>query len=327
MKCKTIPDLERFLLVQEQALGPSAPEVASTLSKLAELHYIAGSLEKAEALFQRAYDIRSELSGFHREGIDENQKRLEEIKAKRLGNGVPSSSGKTGTPDTNGPQRDSAISAETISVSNPVAPQVSSSTVVNRNANNGAGDSPPKRSGSATDLDAASPASMRISNAKQIASAIQDYEVELELLKQMVGESHPSVADLLTKVADLYCRLRMYSKMEPLLVEALKIRETNCGPEHPSVSTELKNLGALYCVQERFALAEPLLKRSIAIRERTYGHGHPRVADVQEQYATLLRKTNRIALAEALEKHVDEIRNSYEAPGFARNNTFHSAGS
>jgi tetratricopeptide (TPR) repeat protein len=146
------------------------------------------------------------------------------------------------------------------------------------------------------------------SNSKTIEDAIKETELELELLKQMVGADHTSVADLLTKLADLYCRLRLYSKMEPVLVDALKIREAACGSNHPSVSTELKNLARLYLVQERFALAEPLFKRALAIREKAYGRMHPRVADIEEQYAQLLRKTNRAYLAETLDQHVNAIR-------------------
>ena len=76
-----------------------------------------------------------------------------------------------------------------------------------------------------------------------IMGAIQEAEIELELLKQMVGNEHPSVADMLTKIADLHCRLRQYEEMEPLLLSALRIRECACGTDHPSLATELKNLG------------------------------------------------------------------------------------
>ena len=145
-------------------------------------------------------------------------------------------------------------------------------------------------------------------NTKGLDDAIKETELELELLKQMVGADHTSVADLLTRLADLYCRLRMYPQMEPVLVDALKIREAACGSDHPSVSTELKNLARLYLVQERFALAEPLFKRALAIREKAYGRMHPRVADIEEQYAHLLRKTNRAYLAETLDEHVSAIR-------------------
>jgi tetratricopeptide (TPR) repeat protein len=160
---------------------------------------------------------------------------------------------------------------------------------------------------------------------KNIQNAIGEMEIEVELLRQMMGEDHPAVADMLTRLADLHCRLRMYDKMEVLLVEALRIRETACGTEHISVALELKNLAALYCVQERYALAEPLLKRAIMLRERAFGKIHPKVADVEEQYAQLLRKTNRAAQAEALEQHINEIRTAQDSPRFPRDSSFFGA--
>ncbi|MGH9550509.1 MAG: tetratricopeptide repeat protein, partial [Terriglobales bacterium] len=312
MKCKTIADLERFLEIQEQALGQKAPEIATTLSKLAELHIKQGTLEKAEQILTRAYEIRESLNGFHRQGIEETEVRLQEVRlmiGKRSGTHIPAAE----LVSASIPVAVAAVAA----VAAPVA--TASGTVTECGAARPAAQAtaePPHVEGEPH----VNPPAMRISNAKQITAAIGELEVELELLQNMVGPTHTSVADMLTKIADLYCRLRMYNKMEPLLVDALKIRETACGPDHPSVSTELKNLGALYCAQERFALAEPLLKRSITIREKAYGRSHPRVADVEEHLAGLLRKTNRLAQAEALEQHVDEIRNQYSG-GISRNNT------
>jgi tetratricopeptide (TPR) repeat protein len=164
-----------------------------------------------------------------------------------------------------------------------------------------------------TSSDSISPVSVadnrqRVTSPNLMQDAIKEAEVELDLLKQMVGQEHSTVADMLTKLADLYCRLRLYSKMEPILVEALRIREACCGADHLSVSTELKNLARLYLAQERYAIAEPLFKRALIIRERVLGRDHGRVADIEEQYAHLLRKTNRLQQADLLDKHVEKVR-------------------
>ena len=71
MKCDTIPDLERFLAIQEQALGPTAPEVGATLIKLAELYLNKGNLDKAEALYKKAFDIGNSAHGIHRQGVED----------------------------------------------------------------------------------------------------------------------------------------------------------------------------------------------------------------------------------------------------------------
>src|ERR1700691_1969437 len=79
MKCDTIFDLERFLEIQEQALGATSPEVATTASNLAELYKRAGQLDKAEALHRRALKIRQNLTVLHKEEVEQRKQRLDEL--------------------------------------------------------------------------------------------------------------------------------------------------------------------------------------------------------------------------------------------------------
>lgn len=333
MKCNTISELERFLVIQEQALGLTAPEVAITLSKLAELYLGDGNLDRAETLFNKAYDIQNKFVGFHRQGIEHIEEKLQQIRHMRAGtiSAAIQSSAKISGPECCGvsrPANNQPVHPEDSTVASDKQVYVTVNHDVGRQPLAGGSSS---ATTSSCDLSPVQPHSSpgkysRSSSARAIEAAIQELEVEIEILKHMVGPDHPSVADLLTKTADLYCRLRIYTKMEPLLVDALRIRECACGSEHPSVSTELKNLGALYCVQERWNLAEPLLKRSISIRERAYGKMHPRVADVENHYAHLLRKTNRIAQAEQLEHHINQIRSAYGSPNFPSSPLFGQTG-
>ncbi len=83
MKCNTIPELERFLSIQQQALGPATSEVATTLFKLAELYLAKGDIDKAENLYRRSFDIRATMYGVNREGIELTEQRLESIKTVR----------------------------------------------------------------------------------------------------------------------------------------------------------------------------------------------------------------------------------------------------
>ncbi len=281
MKCDTIPDLEKFLKIQEQALGESSAEVAITASKLAELYLQASRFDDAERLLKRALEIQEKLVGFHHNDIDTTKQTLERLGGLRTG--------KQDVPVAKPPDR-TVRTSQASQVKPKSEPTISGTRF----------GAIPEQAG-----DRVRPA---FNNIKGLDDAIKETELELELLKEMVGADHTSVADLLTRLADLYCRLRMYPQMEPVLVDALKIREAACGSDHPSVSTELKNLARLYLVQERFALAEPLFKRALAIREKAYGRMHPRVADIEEQYAHLLRKTNRAYLAETLDQHVSAIR-------------------
>jgi len=143
-------------------------------------------------------------------------------------------------------------------------------------------------------------------------AAIKELELEITLLKQMVGNEHPAVADNLTKLADLYCQDKIYTKMEQPLIEALRIRESMHGPEHTSVATELKNLGQLYVVQERYALAEQLFERSIGIRKKHFGHTHKKVLDTQALLIKIYNHTNRGPQAEDLARYLEETRKADE---------------
>jgi tetratricopeptide (TPR) repeat protein len=136
---------------------------------------------------------------------------------------------------------------------------------------------------------------------------IKEMELEVALLKQMVGSDHAAVADSLTKLADLYCRANLYESMEPILIEALRIREAICGPHHLKVASELKNLALLYVALEKYDRAEPLFERAIAIREKELGTAHPKVGDLAHHYGKLLRKTNRAKQADELESHMNEV--------------------
>ena len=304
MKCDTIADLERFLLIQEQAMGPNSAEVATTASRLADLYFQSGKLDSAEPLYKRALQIRQNLTGFHRNELRESEESLCKVVEAR----------ESASRRANNPFAHRALAGE-LRNNVPAAPSSAPRTGEHTPIPNNMYSSPARYTG-VSSSDSISPVSVdnrqKITSPYLMQDTIKETEVELDLLKQMVGQEHPSVADMLTRLADLYCRLRLYNKMEPILIEALRIREACCGADHVSVSTELKNLARLYLAQERFAIAEPLFRRAIMIRERVFGRDHTRVADIEEQYALLLRKTNRIQQAETLERHVEKVRSSGE---------------
>jgi len=258
MKCDTIPELEKFLTIQEQALGQNSPEVAATVARLAGLYFSKGMLEESEALYRRALTIREQAFGPHRLEVEDTRKNLEKVLTRKR------------TP--------AQIRAEQ------------------------------NLSDSSTSLDAI-PASMALGWPSAFdVDKQRELELELASVKATMGKEHPQVADCLTRLADLYCRNKRYREMEPILLDALRIRERALGPEHSLVSSSLKNLARLYYFLNRFELSEPLFKRALTIRQKLYGKQHPRYADVEEQYAKLLRKTNRNMLAQELDNHVTLVR-------------------
>ncbi len=130
---------------------------------------------------------------------------------------------------------------------------------------------------------------------------------QVEQLRLVPNNQTGALADALTKLADVYCRHKMLDEMEPLLLEALQVRETVYGTSHLSITTDLKNIARLYYVMGQYEIAEPLLQRAISIREAALGRFHPHVGDVAEWYARVLRKINRIDEAQEMEALVLEI--------------------
>ncbi len=306
MKCNTIPELEKFLRIQEQALGPDSAEVATTTTRLANLYVNAGRLDDAELLHKRALKIRQNLVGIHKDEILESEQSLASLSLIK-------------TSGHNTRKLDATAEAKSTGSTQPEAFKYGNTAQTSYHSKMKSGEQTAATSSTISSdsikalTDTALMYEPKGEKSKALLDTIHEAELELDLMKQMLGRNHPSVSDMLTRIADLYCRLRMYGKMEPILIDALHIRELTCGSEHPAIATELKNLARLYIAQERYVLAEPLLKRALALRESAFGRNHMRVADIEEQYAVLLRKMNRDQQAAVLENHVLEIRSSQQA--------------
>ena len=278
MQGNSVSDLEHLLKLQEQTFGSESAEVADTCLKLADLYFKASNFEPAETLYTRSLNMKRKLQKFQTADIPKIMEHLELCRAKSQ----PVASAVTGSAmedtATPGDARES-----TGGMYSPVAKPQESSL--------------PQTHGKVSE---------------KVEEEISDLKMELELVKSF-GGSKTAVADMATKLAALYSRNQKYTEMEPLLVEALSIREFVCGANHASVATALKNLAQLYYHQERLDLAEPLFQRALAIRESVFGHDDVRVADIEKRYALLLHKSSRENEAFMLEQHAFEIANQRAA--------------
>jgi Tfp pilus assembly protein PilF len=82
----------------------------------------------------------------------------------------------------------------------------------------------------------------------------------------MRGDTKPSQETRLLNDTGLYLSERgQYQETEPLLQQALAIREERLGATHPETAMSLNNLAVLYWHQERHAEAEPLVHRAVMI--------------------------------------------------------------
>src|ERR1700730_17511119 len=74
-------------------------------------------------------------------------------------------------------------------------------------------------------------------------------------------------AERLTKQAGSLYQQGQYAQAEPLIRQALAIREKALVPDHPAVAESLNNLALLSKQLGRYGEAEALFRRSVAIRE------------------------------------------------------------
>ncbi len=88
----------------------------------------------------------------------------------------------------------------------------------------------------------------------------------------------PEAARLLNEAGYYLYEQGQYQEAEPLLVQAVAIREQSLGPEHPDVATSLNHLAELYRQEAKYDQAEPLYLRALAIRENHLGPASPELA-------------------------------------------------
>jgi len=122
----------------------------------------------------------------------------------------------------------------------------------------------------------------------------------LEVTRNRLGESHPSVAISLNNLAELYHTQGRYTEAEPLYLQALDLRKRLLGESHSDVAGSLNNLAELYRSQGRYIEAEPLYLQALDLTKRLLGDSHPSVATSLNNLALLYYSQGRYIEAEPL---------------------------
>ncbi|MEM8808371.1 MAG: tetratricopeptide repeat protein [Cyanobacteria bacterium P01_G01_bin.38] len=254
------PLLQRALQIDEQTLGDTHPNVATSLNNLALLYRAQGNYVEAEPLLQRSLQIYEQALGDSHPDVATSLNNLA-LLYRAQGNYAEAE-----------PllQRSLQIYEQALGDSHPdVATVLNNLALLYRAQGN-------------------------------YAEAEPLLQHALQIDEQALGDSHPNVATSLNNLALLYRAQGNYAEAEPLLQRSLQIYEQALGETHPSVTTVLTNLALLYRDQGNYAEAEPLLQRSLQIHEQTLGDTHPNVATVLTNLALLYRDQGNYAEAEPL---------------------------
>jgi tetratricopeptide (TPR) repeat protein len=124
----------------------------------------------------------------------------------------------------------------------------------------------------ATDLNRVGQA---LSNLGQCGEALTLQQRALRIREAARNPDHPDVAIALTYVGEALSDLGRAGEALPLLQRALRIDEAALGPDHPYVATDLNQVGRALSDLGRAGEALPLLQRALRIQEAALGPDHP----------------------------------------------------
>jgi serine/threonine protein kinase len=120
----------------------------------------------------------------------------------------------------------------------------------------------------------------------------------LPMYKQIYGDRHPRVADVLVNLGAIKYDLGHYSEAEAYDRQALDIVQDWYGKDNPETAEDLTVLARALVKEQKYAEANDLLQHSLAIKERVYGNVHPSVASSLNELGSLALQTNKYADAE-----------------------------
>jgi serine/threonine protein kinase len=116
-------------------------------------------------------------------------------------------------------------------------------------------------------------------------------------------------ASLLDAIGRVYLSLGLTSLAEPLLSQALEIRQRLYPPSNPIIASSLGSMGEAMRAKGELDAAEKLLRQALAINEKFSGADSAPVADNLHQLGVLLKMRGQYSAAEhALRASLDILR-------------------
>ena len=256
------------LAIWKKLQGDTHPEVASSLTYVAQMEERLSNYEQAEGLFKQALAIREQAFGKEHQYVAYSLNNLAQLYIK-LDNTMAAA--------------ELLHRALTIKEKTLKKDDVGLATSLNNLA-------------------------LLYNNISEYSKAEPLYLRALAIREQQLGKNHPDTATVLNNLALLYHNLSDYERAEPLYLRALKIREQELGADHPRLASTLNTLALLYSYQENYDEAEALFQRALNIWERSLGSEHEYIATTLNNLASVYRKTGRTAQAKALHEHALAIR-------------------
>lgn len=130
----------------------------------------------------------------------------------------------------------------------------------------------------------------------------------IDIQKRALGPDNAALATTLQNFAGLLRSTKAYEQAAALFEEAIRIKQLHLGPMHPSVATTLNNFGAMLHDMGEYDRAESTYREALAIRRKCFRPEHPAIAQSLNNIGELLMITNRAVEAAPLFDEAWNIR-------------------
>ncbi len=144
------------------------------------------------------------------------------------------------------------------------------------------------------------------------AEAEKLFERSRSILERRLGPEHLDVAQSLSNLANLYTEQGKYAEAESLYKRSLGIFELNRRSEHSDAAYPLNGRGNLYKERGRYAEAESLYQGSLCIWEQRLGPKQPQVAYSLHNLAVLYTEQGKYAEAEERDRKYEEAEKLFK---------------
>ncbi|MBP7866921.1 MAG: tetratricopeptide repeat protein [Acidobacteria bacterium] len=141
-----------------------------------------------------------------------------------------------------------------------------------------------------------------------------------EKIRRELSGQPVTQARMMSTIGLVYVKLGLLGKAEPLIREALAVREKALGPDHPDTADSLDTLGVLLTRQKKYGEAEQTLRKALAVQEGLNPEGAA-TAGVLLHLADLLKAQGRHGDAQPYEMRAAAILKKGE-PGTAAGTFF-----
>jgi eukaryotic-like serine/threonine-protein kinase len=132
----------------------------------------------------------------------------------------------------------------------------------------------------------------------------------LSLYRQLYGERHPLVADVMINLGAIQFERGNYAEADRWDRQALDITRAWYGKDHPETASAMTILARALIFEIRYDEAVDLLQQALAIQERVHGPVHPAVASALNELGALALRRGALDEAEARFRRMADIYRS-----------------